>query len=129
FVVAAIPAAGRVTRNGCQWLGDRLLADTEFARDPEGPGAVSSIPEVIKRESGRKVAVLERTVVRERLATQVASGRDAGVDLFVVDAETDDDVRVAVAAILALGIPVCLAGSIALAAALAPHVAATANAR
>jgi hypothetical protein len=78
---------------------------------------VSSIPEVIGRESGRKVAVLSRAIVRDRLATEVARGRQAGVDVFVVDAESDDDVGTAVTAILALGRPLCLVGSIALAAA------------
>jgi uncharacterized protein YgbK (DUF1537 family) len=120
FVVAAIPAAGRVTRDGCQWFGERPLAETEFARDPEGPGAISSIPEVVARESRRRTAVVSRDVVRTGgLPTEIARGRGDGVDVFVLDAETDDDVRAAVHAILALPKPVCLAGSIALAAALA----------
>lgn len=123
FVLAAIPGAGRVTRNGCQWFGDRPLAATEFARDPEGPGPVSSIPEVLGRESRRRVVVVGREVVRGgRLADDVARHRQDGIDVFVVDAETDDDVGTAVAAILASTRPVCLAGSIALAAALAPHL-------
>ena len=120
FVVAAIPAAGRVTRNGCQWFGNRPLAETEFARDPEGPGAISSIPEVLARESRRRAAVVSRNVVRTgRLSAEVARRRAEGIDVFVMDAETDDDVRAAVDAVLALPRPVCLAGSIALAAALA----------
>jgi uncharacterized protein YgbK (DUF1537 family) len=120
FVVAAIPAAGRVTRGGCQWFGGRPLADTEFARDPEGPGAISSIPDVLARESQRPAAVVSREVVRtDGLAAEVARRRAEGVDVFVMDAETDDDVRAAVDAILALPRPACLAGSIALAAALA----------
>ncbi|MBP1689572.1 MAG: four-carbon acid sugar kinase family protein [Deltaproteobacteria bacterium] len=129
FVLAAIPAAGRVTRNGCQWFGDRLLAATEFAGDPEGPGAVSSIPEVLGRESRRRVAVIARDVVRTgRFAAEVARHRGGGVDVFVVDAESDDDVAAAVTAILSLARPICLAGSIALAAALAPHLDGTGTA-
>lgn len=120
FVLAAIPASGRVTRNGCQWFGDRLLGETEFARDPEGPGALSSIPEVLARESGRRAVVVPREVVRSGgLAAEVARRRDVGIDVFVMDAESDDDVRAAVDAILGLPKPVCLAGSIALAASLA----------
>lgn len=120
FVLAAIPAAGRVTRDGCQWFGDRPLAETEFARDPEGAGAISSIPEVLARESGRRAAVVSRDVVRAGgLAAEVARRRGEGVGVFVMDAETDADVRAAVDAIQALPKPVCLAGSIALAAALA----------
>jgi len=123
FILAAIPAAGRVTRNGCQWFGDRLLGETEFARDPEGPGAVSSIPEVIGRESRRGVAVIARDVVRDgALADVVERHAGVGIDLFVVDAESDADVAAAVAAIVGLARPVCLVGSIALTAALAPHL-------
>ncbi len=123
FVLAAIPSAGRVTRGGCQWFGDHPLAATEFARDPEGPGAESSIPAVLARESRRGAAVIAREVVASgRLAATVAEARRAGCEVFVVDAETDEDVRAAVAAILALPGPLCLAGSIALAAALAPHL-------
>ena len=122
FVLAAIPAAGRVTRNGCQWFGDRLLADTEFACDPEGAGPESSIAAVIGRESRRGVAVVGRaTIAAGGLADDVARRRRDGVDVFVIDAETDADVADAVAAILRLPPPVCLAGSIALAAALARH--------
>lgn len=124
FVLAAIPAAGRVTRNGCQWFGDRLLADTEFARDPEGAGAESSIPAVIGRESRRGVVVLGGAALAAGgLAAEVDRRRRTGVDVFVVDAESDADVAAAVAAILALPRPVCLAGSIALAAALARQAA------
>jgi len=120
FILAAIPAAGRVTRDGVQWFGGRPLAETEFARDPEGPGAISSIPEVVARESRRLAAVVARDVVRTGgLAAEVARRRGDGVEVFVMDAETDDDVRAAVDAILTLPKPVCLAGSIALAAALA----------
>jgi uncharacterized protein YgbK (DUF1537 family) len=129
FVLAAIPAAGRVTRNGCQWFGDRPLAETEFARDPEGPGAVSSIPDVVARESRRAVAVLGRAAVHDGFADAVARQRARGVEIFVVDAESESDVVAAVAAVLRLDRPLCLAGSIALAAALAPRLDAAIEAR
>ncbi len=123
FVIAAIPAAGRVTRDGCQWFNGVALAATEFARDPEGPGAVSSIPDVLARESTRRAAVVAREVVRDgRLPAEFARGRREGVDVFVMDAESDEDVHAAVAAILALPRPLCLAGSITLAGALATHL-------
>lgn len=122
FVLAAIPAAGRVTRGGCQWFGGRLLGETEFARDPEGPGAVSSIPEVIARESTRRVAVVSRAEVEAGGLAEAVRVLGPGIDCFVVDAERDEDVARAVAAILALPGPVVLAGSIALAAALAPYL-------
>jgi len=124
FILAAIPAAARVTRDGCQWFGGRPLAETEFAHDPEGPGPESSIAAVLARESARSTAVLGREVVgagdlRERVGASIRRG--AG--FFVVDAETDADVARAVDAILRLPPPHCLAGSIALAQALAHRCA------
>jgi uncharacterized protein YgbK (DUF1537 family) len=130
FVVPAIPSAGRVTRDGCQWFGGRLLEETEFARDPEGPGAVSSIAAVLGRESRRRATVLGRHVVAAGgFPAEVARRRADGVEVFVMDAETDAEVAAAVAAILALGEPVCLLGSIALAAALAAQLDAPATPR
>jgi uncharacterized protein YgbK (DUF1537 family) len=73
--------------------------------------------------------VIGREVVKAgRFAEVVARHRGDGVDIFVVDAESDDDVGAAVAAILSLPRPVCLVGSIALAAALAPHLGGIATA-
>ncbi len=125
FVVAAIPAAGRVTRAGRQWFGDRELAATEFARDPEGPGAESSIAAVIARESDRPTSLVGLDEVRgEALAATLRGALERGAAHVIVDAETDADVRAAVAAILALPGPLCVAGSIALATAVAAAVAA-----
>jgi uncharacterized protein YgbK (DUF1537 family) len=124
FVVPAIPGVGRVTRDGCQWFGGRPLAATEFARDPEGPGAQSSVAEVIARESRRRTEVIGTRIVRSGGLGERARGlMRAGAAFFVVDAETEADVALAVAAILELPRPLCLAGSVALARALAPHLA------
>jgi uncharacterized protein YgbK (DUF1537 family) len=115
FVVAAIPGAGRVTRGGCQWFDGRLLAETEFAHDPEGPAAgTSSIPAVLATECAWPSAVIDVATVRAgRLGTEAGS---------LLDAESDGDVEAAVDAILALPAPHCLAGSVALARALARQI-------
>lgn len=130
FVLPAIPAAGRATRAGCQWFGGRPLAASEFASDPEGPGAESSVAAVVARESRQRTEVIGQDVVcAGRLAERVVTLTRAGAVFFVVDAETDDDLARAVAAILELPRPLCLAGSIGLAAALAPRLVADGDAR
>lgn len=122
FILPAIPAAGRITRDGCQWFGGIPLGTTEFARDPEGPGPESSVAAVLARESRRRTEVISTGVLRAgKLGARAQRLIDAGTSFFVVDAETEDDLALAVAAILELPYPLCLAGSIALAAALAPH--------
>lgn len=120
FVAPAIPATGRVTRGGCQWFGGRPLSETEFALDPEGGGAEASVAAVIGRESRRRTEVIGLATLRaggmgERARTLMG----AGVDVFVVDAETEDDLAAATGDILELPRPLCVAGSIGVAAALA----------
>jgi len=128
FVVPAIPAAGRVTRGGAQWFDGRLLSATEFARDPEGGGGEASVPAVLARESRKRTEVIGTSVVRAgRLPERVLALARAGTAFFVVDAETDADLTAAVSAILELPRPLCLAGSIGLARALAPQIGATAG--
>ncbi len=124
FVIAAIPAAGRVTRDGRQWFGGRLLATTEFASDPEGAGAESAIAAVIARESTRLTTVVGLDEVRGRALTSALRARIAtGARYVVIDAESDVDIAVVTAALLALPRPLCIAGSIAAASALAASVA------
>ena len=54
---------------------------------------MSSIAAVLGCESQRRVAVVSRAVVAAgRLASEVARQRSDGVDVFVLDAETDGDV-------------------------------------
>lgn len=120
FVLAAIPAAGRVTRGGCQWFGGRPLAATEFARDPEGRAGTSSIPAVLAAECGWPSAVVDVETVRGgALATRARALVRAGTRFVVVDAEREEDIEQAVGQILSLPGPLCLAGSVALARALA----------
>jgi uncharacterized protein YgbK (DUF1537 family) len=115
-----------VTRGGAQWFDGRLLSATEFARDPEGGGAEASIPAVLARESRKRTEVIGTSVVRAgRLPERVLALARAGTAFFVVDAETDADLTAAVTAILQLPRPLCLAGSIGLARALAPQLDAT----
>ena len=123
FVLPAVPAAGRLTRGGCQWFGGLLLAETEFARDPEGLGAESSIAAVLRRESRRRSEVIGTSVVRAgALGDRARRLMQAGVAFFVVDVESDADLACAVSAILELPRPLCLAGSTALARALVPYL-------
>jgi len=120
FLGPAIPAVGRVTRGGCQWFGGRLLAETEFATDPEGVGAESSVAAVVARESRRRTEVIAlATLHGGRLGDRVRTLKGAGADLFVLDAESDADLLAGVRCALDLPGPVCLAGSIGIAAALA----------
>jgi D-threonate/D-erythronate kinase len=66
----ANPRVGRFVRDGVLWVNDRRVAETEFARDPVWPVRESSI------------RVLLESLPSERIV--------------IADAESDDDLRVAV---------------------------------
>lgn len=120
FLIPAIPAVGRVTRDGRQWVGGQLLGATEFARDPEGQGAESSVAAVLAHECDWPCEVVDVGTVRTgRLGHRARTLFAAGCRFIVVDAETDADVEHAVSSILTLPRPVCLAGSVPVASALA----------
>jgi uncharacterized protein YgbK (DUF1537 family) len=120
FVAPAIPAVGRMTRGGCQWFDGRLLGETEFASDPEGGGVESSVAAVVARESRRRSELIGLETLRANgLGERARTLMRAGADLFVLDAESDDDLAAVVRSVLDLPHPLCLAGSIGVTAALA----------
>ncbi len=49
--VPAYPAFRRYTKDGMQYVGDRLLHQSEFAKDPLNPMTTSSVAEIIKKQS------------------------------------------------------------------------------
>jgi len=103
--------AGRLTVDGVHWVADRSgraipVADSEFARDSTFGFAASSLPEWVAEKTGgavpaERVEVLSLTSLRrddvEAIAARLAAlPADAVV---AIDAERDDDLRVAAAAV------------------------------
>src|SRR5262245_61749485 len=83
----AFPRLGRFTRGGCQYVDDRLLSETDFARDPLDPVSDSYIPAII----GRQTDILTRIISRG--AGEVLIDLQPGELIVVFDAESDDDLR------------------------------------
>lgn len=112
--VPALPALGRTTRGGVQHLEGVPLHQTHFARDPLDPVRTGSVPELIRRQVDVPVAVLGVEPLRDGADAPLP---DAGI--VVLDAETDDDVRAAVRWLERRGLLGAVAGTSALARALA----------
>ncbi len=104
--------AGRVTIGGEHWLrtsgGLLPVADSEFARDPTFGFRSSRLAEWVEEKSGGRirresVALMKLEEIRygttETLAGVLAEARDGQV--IAVDADTDDDLRGVVLAVLA----------------------------
>jgi uncharacterized protein YgbK (DUF1537 family) len=112
LLVPAYVDAGRVTIGGKHWLrtseGLLPVANSEFARDPTFGYLSSRLDEWVEEKSGGRirresVALIMLDEIRsgttEKLAGVLAKARDGRV--IAVDAETDDDMRCVVLAVLA----------------------------
>lgn len=113
-LVPALPAAGRVTRDGIHYLLAAGVAvpigETEFARDPNlGYRSSDLLDWAESRSAGRfraaEGAVVDLDVVRgSAAAREIASAIDAAAcgprpGIVAIDAETDDDIRAIVSGI------------------------------
>lgn len=101
FILPAIPDAGRQTIGGVQHINGVPIAETFYARDPEYPVCESSVLRLAEAGSGRRAGLIPLEDVRAgRTAETAAKLQQAGCQLIVVDAETDDDLYRAVAGLV-----------------------------
>lgn len=119
IVAAAIPAAGRVTRNGRCWVNGVPLAETEFASDPKTPIVSSHIKTLIGLQSDYPVYELDLLTVRGgKLGAELQQIGRAGPAMVVVDAENDGDLALLAQATSQLSVRYLLVGAAGLANAL-----------
>lgn len=119
IVAAAIPAAGRVTRNGQCWVNGVPLAETEFASDPKTPIVSSHIKTLLGLQSDYPVYELDLLMVRAgKLGAELHKISQTGPAMVVVDAETDADLALLAQATLQLSARYLLVGAAGLANAL-----------
>ncbi|QNK33316.1 four-carbon acid sugar kinase family protein [Serratia sp. JUb9] len=118
IVAAAIPAAGRVTRDGACWVHGVPLLETEFASDPKTPIASSQISPLIGLQTDIAIHELDLATVRgAQLDEQLALLAQQG-GIVVADAELDGDLALLAQSIGRLATPVLLVGAAGLANAL-----------
>ena len=94
LAVAAFPKNGRVTRGGVHYVHGRLLAESEFARDPVHPRTESNLVVDLQRQTSRKVGLIALDVIRrgpQAIRAACAEARAAGVAYALCDAETQED--------------------------------------
>jgi uncharacterized protein YgbK (DUF1537 family) len=78
--VPAFPRLRRTTRDGAQYVGEELLHETAFARDPLDPLTESDVSRIVGRQSSRRVRV-----VRRFETVELEEG------IYIFDALTDED--------------------------------------
>jgi uncharacterized protein YgbK (DUF1537 family) len=92
----ALPFNGRLTRNGDHYLHEVKLADSELARDPFAPVKQSFIPEIVREQTDLQTAVIDLNFVRRGAAClrrKIAELGRAGIKIAVIDAVTEDDLK------------------------------------
>jgi uncharacterized protein YgbK (DUF1537 family) len=117
-VCSALPREGRTVVGGVGLLNSVPLHLTEYGRDPTSPCLESSLPTLLQQDGLHAVAVPLDTV-REGVEALCRALVETTAEAAVVDAETDDDMRIIARALGALGTDWCACAS----SGLSPHLA------
>jgi len=118
IVCPAYPRNRRVTVGGHLLLGGIPVERTEMRRDPIAPVITSHIPALIRKQSRRKVGHIPLTTVMEgpeAVKSTILKEHEEGTEIIVLDAASEDDLRVIAQASSSLGELPLLCGSAGLA--------------
>ncbi|MGG4142397.1 four-carbon acid sugar kinase family protein [Paenibacillus algorifonticola] len=120
FIVCtpAYPEYNRTVRDGSLYLNGQLLHETEFALDPKTPITVSSIPELIHRQSKRASALIssaDMALGHAHLKQRLAELAAEKCHYLVFDAQSEQELRGIVALFEGLEYRIVWAGSAGLA--------------
>lgn len=112
IVCPAFPTNGRTVYRGYLFVGDQLLSDSPMKDHPLTPMTDSSLVRLMQAQSRLPVGLVSRDIVAKgvpAVAQAFADARRAGTAILVVDAISDDDLRVIGAA--AAGLKLVTGGS------------------
>lgn len=98
FIVCtpAYPDYNRKVRDGCLYLGDKLLHETEFALDPKTPIRESNIPKMINGQSQRGVGLITITDLalgEEHLKQKLLGFHRNNMKYLIFDAVSEQDLQ------------------------------------
>lgn len=94
ILIPALPSNGRKTVGGNVLVHDMMLHETEVANDPKTPVNESYIPDIISKQTKKQVKVLSKSNTNYKLDGIHAEAelcRKEGIEILVIDAETNDD--------------------------------------
>jgi uncharacterized protein YgbK (DUF1537 family) len=96
-VAPAIPDFGRVTRNGIQYLDGQPIAESFYSKDPKQPVTHSRVDQIVAKGNTRTTGIFDLETLRspesqEHIKRFIASG----VQVIVVDSESQADLEAAV---------------------------------
>jgi uncharacterized protein YgbK (DUF1537 family) len=118
FVAPSLPAQNRTVAGGILMIAGKPVALTEMARDAVSPVNESHICTLVRKQSRRKVALIDLTCVSsggKLLKKAVLEERDKGVQILIFDATRSDDLAHIAEVALSFDQPPLLVGSAGLA--------------
>ena len=117
-IAPAFPFYGRTTIAGIHYLHGQRIDETEFASDPQNPVKEADLVAVFASQSKRSVGLVELGVVRDgdtAVCRRVTELQRDGVELAILDAQSEADLDVIVSGVAASGLSVLWVGSTGLA--------------
>ncbi|MBA3441533.1 MAG: four-carbon acid sugar kinase family protein, partial [Pyrinomonadaceae bacterium] len=105
--VPAYPKLRRTTRDGYHYVGDELLHQTAFGRDPLEPIEESYIPAILKQQTTIQIKVVPCASEQIQSDANVFNGDG----IYVLDATTDEELRQAGELLKNRGLLKAVAGS------------------
>jgi len=117
-IVPALPAYGRVTKDGNVFVNGILLAETETADDPKSPVKESYIPTILSSQTDKSIAVINYIDVisgEQNLILKVQQQINDGIQMIVIDAKEKEDLDMIASVITAIKERILFAGSAGLA--------------
>lgn len=96
IIAPGYPKNNRTVENGKLFIGGRPLAQTEFALDPKTPVRESSIVEILKKESNKKVAMITKQDLKKgeaHVLEKMKAHYHVGIHFIVFDSTTDEDLK------------------------------------
>lgn len=96
FVISAAPENGRVVRDGVCYIHDVELSESEFGKDPFAPVDISFIPEIIARQSRRKVGLVTYKDIKQsenHLRNTIKEQQSEGKQIIVFDTLQQSDIE------------------------------------
>ncbi|MTI59417.1 MAG: four-carbon acid sugar kinase family protein [Firmicutes bacterium] len=94
IAVPALPANGRVTIGANQLVHGIPLERTEIACDPVTPINCSYIPDIIRKQTDKKIGTIALKYVlkgKETLMKELTKKINEGIQILLIDAVTDED--------------------------------------
>ncbi|MFW5980634.1 MAG: four-carbon acid sugar kinase family protein [Halanaerobiaceae bacterium] len=94
YIIPALPENGRTTLRGYQYVDNKLLEKTEYARDLLTPVNSSYIPDILNENTEIETEIITRKMLyRNNLLSFIRRKIREGTEYFIFDSKTRDDLK------------------------------------